>query len=171
MLAQQLVAEVAVRDWQVDDLLQVVRSAWPYHDLTKEQFLAVVRMLADGYSTRRGRRSALVFYDAINGQLRGRPAARLTALQNGGAIPDHFDYEVIMLPQGHRIGTLNEDFAFESIPGDIFQLGNTSYRMLKIEQGRVLVEDAHGQPPNIPFWLGDKPGRSDELSTGGLQPA
>jgi len=164
VLAQQLVAELAARDWDTDGLHQMVRSAWPYHDLQKEQFLAVVRMLADGYSTRRGRRSALIFYDAINGQLRGRPAARLTALQNGGAIPDHFDYEVIMLPQGHRIGTLNEDFAFESIPGDIFQLGNTSYRMLKIEQGRVLVEDAHGQPPNIPFWNGDKPGRSDELS-------
>jgi len=164
VLAQQLVAEVSVRDWHVDDLLKVVRSAWPYHDLTRDQLLAVVRMLADGYSTRRGRRSALIFYDAINGHLRGRPAARLTALQNGGAIPDHFDYEVIMLPQGHRIGTLNEDFAFESVPGDIFQLGNTSYRMLKIEQGRVLVEDARGQPPTIPFWLGDKPGRSDELS-------
>lgn len=164
VLAQQLVAEVAACDWHEDDLFQLVRSAWPYHDLTKEQFLGVVRMLADGYSTRRGRRSALLFYDAINGQLRGRPAARLTALQNGGAIPDHFDYDVIMLPQGHRIGTLNEDFAFESVPGDIFQLGNTSYRMLKIEQGRVLVEDARGQPPNLPFWLGDKPGRSDELS-------
>ena len=145
-------------------MLQVVRTAWPYQDLTEDRYLSVIRMLADGDSTRRGRRSALVFYDAINRQLKGRPAARLTALQNGGAIPDHFDYEVIMLPQGHRIGTLNEDFAFESVPGDIFQLGNTSYRMLKIEQGRVLVEDAHGQPPTIPFWLGDKPGRSDELS-------
>jgi len=164
VLAQQLVAELAARDWDVDGLQRLVNTAWPYRKLEKQQFLAVIRMLADGYSTRRGRRSALIFYDAINGQLRGRPAARLTALQNGGAIPDHFDYEVIMLPQGHRIGTLNEDFAFESIPGDIFQLGNTSYRMLKIEQGRVLVEDAHGQPPNIPFWTGDKPGRSDELS-------
>jgi ATP-dependent Lhr-like helicase len=164
VLAQQLVAELAACEWQADDLHRLVQTAWPYRDLEKEQFLSVVRMLADGYSTRRGRRSALVFYDAINGQLRGRPAARLTALQNGGAIPDHFDYEVIMLPQGHRIGTLNEDFAFESIPGDIFQLGNTSYRMLKIEDGRVLVEDAHGQPPNIPFWFGDTFGRSDELS-------
>jgi ATP-dependent Lhr-like helicase len=164
VLAQQLVAELAARDWDTNSLYQLVCSAWPYHDLKMEQFLAVVRMLADGYSTRRGRRSALVFYDAINGQLRGRPAARLTALQNSGVIPDHFDYEVIMLPQGHRIGTLNEDFAFESIAGDIFQLGNTSYRMLKIEQGRVLVEDAHGQPPNIPFWFGDTRGRSDELS-------
>jgi ATP-dependent Lhr-like helicase len=164
VLAQQMVAEVAARDWDEDGLFKLVTSAWPYRDLQKDQFLAVLRMLADGYSTRRGRRSALLFYDAINGQVRGRPAARLTALQNGGAIPDHFDYEVIMLPQGHRIGTLNEDFAFESLPGDIFQLGNTSYRILKIEQGRVLVEDAHGQPPNIPFWTGDKPGRSDELS-------
>ena len=93
------------------------------------------------------------------------PAARLTALQNGGAIPDHFDYEVVMLPQGFRVGSLNEDFAFESLPGDIFQLGNTSYRILKIEQGRVLVEDAKGQPPTIPFWFGDAPGRSDELSS------
>ena len=164
VLAQQLVAELSAREWDADGLYQLVRSAWPYRELEKQQFLSVIRMLADGYSTRRGRRSALIFYDAINGQLRGRPAARLTALQNGGAIPDHFDYEVIMLPQGHRIGSLNEDFAFESIPGDIFQLGNTSYKMLKIEQGRVLVEDAHGQPPNIPFWTGDKPGRSDELS-------
>ncbi|MCW8926939.1 MAG: ATP-dependent DNA helicase, partial [Xanthomonadales bacterium] len=164
VLAQQLVAELAARDWGADGLYQVVCQAWPYRDLDKEQFRQVLRMLADGYSTRRGRRSALVFYDAVNGELRGRPAARLTALQNGGAIPDHFDYEVIMLPQGHRVGTLNEDFAFESIAGDIFQLGNTSYRILKIEQGRVLVEDAHGQPPNIPFWFGDTPGRSDELS-------
>ncbi|MBT8070632.1 MAG: DEAD/DEAH box helicase [Gammaproteobacteria bacterium] len=164
VLAQQLVAEISARDWHVDELYDVVCTAWPYRNLEKEQFLAVVRMLADGYSTRRGRRSALVFFDAINGQLRCRPAARLTALQNGGAIPDHFDYEVIMLPQGHRIGTLNEDFAFESMPGDIFQLGNTSYRMLKIETDRVLVEDAQGQPPTIPFWFGDRPGRSDELS-------
>ncbi len=164
VLAQQVVAELAARDWHAEELHSLVCTAWPYHDLTYDEFLGVVRMLADGYSTRRGRRSALVFYDAINGELRGRPAARLTALQNGGAIPDHFDYEVIMMPQGHRIGTLNEDFAFESIPGDIFQLGNTSYRILKIETGRVLVEDAQGQPPNIPFWLGDKPGRSDELS-------
>jgi len=164
VLAQQLVAEVAARDWDVDALFDVLCQAWPYRELEKEQYLAVVRMLADGYSTRRGRRAALLFYDAINGRLRSRPAARLTALQNGGAIPDHFDYEVIMLPQGYRLGSLNEDFAFESLPGDIFQLGNSSYKILKIEQGRVLVEDANGQPPNIPFWFGDAPGRSDELS-------
>jgi ATP-dependent Lhr-like helicase len=164
VLAQQIVAEVSAREWRTDELYETVRRAWPYRELKNRQFDSVVQMLAEGYSTRRGRHSAFVFHDAVNGVLRARPAARLTALQNGGAIPDHFDYEVLMMPQGHRVGTLNEDFAFESIPGDIFQLGNTSYRILRIEQGRVLVEDARGQPPTIPFWFGDSPGRSDELS-------
>jgi ATP-dependent Lhr-like helicase len=149
VLCQQLVAEVSARDWSSDALYQQFRQAWPYRELDREDFNAIINMLAEGYATRRGRRSAYLYHDAVNGILRARPAARLVALQNGGAIPDHFDYEVVMLPQGHRIGTLNEDFAFESIPGDIFQLGNTSYRMLKIEQ---------------PFWVGDAPGRSDELS-------
>ena len=164
VLAQQLVAEVSARDWETGALFERVRQAWPYRNLSRERFDAVVDMLAGGYATRRGRRAAFVHHDAVNGRLRPRPAARLTALQNGGAIPDQFDYDVVMQPQGYRVGSLNEDFAFESIPGDIFQLGNTSYRILKIEQGRVLVADAHGQPPNIPFWLGDRPGRSDELS-------
>ncbi len=164
VLAQQLVAELSAREWQQDDLLAMVRQAWSYRELSDAAFEAVIRMLAEGFASRRGRRSAYLFHDAINRRLKARPAARLTALQNGGAIPDHFDYEVVMLPQGHRVGSLNEDFAFESLPGDIFQLGNTSYRILKIEQGRVLVEDAAGQPPTIPFWFGDRPGRSDELS-------
>ncbi len=164
VLSQQLVAEVSARDWGSDDLYAMCCSAWPYRDMGRKTFDDVIDMLVNGYSTRRGRRSAYLFHDAINRQLKARPGARLTALQNGGAIPDHFDYEVIMLPQGHRVGSLNEDFAFESIPGDIFQLGNTSYRMLKIEQGRVLVEDARGLPPTIPFWVGGAPGRSDELS-------
>ena len=164
VLAQQLVAEVSAREWACEDLFGLVREAWPYRDLPQQDFDRVVEMLAGGYATRRGRRSAYLHHDAVNGRLRPRPAARLTALQNGGAIPDHFDYDVTMLPEGYRVGTLNEDFAFESIPGDIFQLGNTSYRILKIEQGRVLVEDARGQPPTIPFWFGDRPGRSDELS-------
>jgi ATP-dependent Lhr-like helicase len=164
VLAQQLVAEVSAREWSSDDLYDLVRCAWPYRKLAREDFDAVLEMLAQGYATRRGRRSAYLHHDAVNGRVRARPAARLTALQNGGAIPDHFDYDVVMMPQGFRVGSLNEDFAFESLPGDIFQLGNTSYRILKIEQGRVLVEDARGQPPTIPFWFGDAPGRSDELS-------
>jgi ATP-dependent Lhr-like helicase len=164
VLAQQLVAEVSAREWACDALYDMVRQAWPYRSLSRADFDDVVAMLASGYATRRGRRSAFLHHDAVNGRLRPRPAARLTALQNGGAIPDQFDYDVVMLPQGYRVGSLNEDFAFESLPGDIFQLGNSSYRILKIEQGRVLVEDASGQPPTIPFWFGDRPGRSDELS-------
>jgi len=164
VLTQHLVAEVSAREWEEPALFDMVRSAWPYRDLSRQSFDQVVAMLASGYTTRRGRRAAYLHHDAINGRLRARPGARLTALQNGGAIPDQFDYEVILQPQGFRVGTLNEDFAFESLPGDIFQLGNTGYRILKVEQGRVLVEDAHGQPPTIPFWLGDAPGRSDELS-------
>jgi len=164
VLAQQLIAEISAREWETGPLLELVQEAWPYRNLSEAGFRDVINMLASGYATRRGRRAAFLYHDAINGRLRPRPAARLTALQNGGAIPDHFDYEVVMMPQGYRVGTLNEDFAFESLPGDIFQLGNTSYRILKIEQGRVSVEDAKGQPPNIPFWFGDAPGRSDELS-------
>ena len=121
-------------------------------------------MLANGFHTRRGRRGAYLHRDGVNGLLRARRGARLTAITNGGAIPDQFDYDVILQPEGLFVGSLNEDFAFESMPGDIFQLGNISYRMLKIEQGRVFVEDAHGQPPTIPFWFGEAPGRSDELS-------
>ncbi|MDD1635496.1 MAG: DEAD/DEAH box helicase, partial [Methylococcaceae bacterium] len=164
VLAQQIVAEIACREWHENDLYQAFSIAWPYRELTHEQFMAVVKMLSDGFHTRRGRRGAYLHRDAVHGMLRPRKGARLTALINGGAIPDQFDYDVILQPEGIFVGTLNEDFAFESLPGDIFQLGNSSYRMLKIEQGRVYVEDAHGQPPNIPFWFGEAPGRSDELS-------
>jgi ATP-dependent Lhr-like helicase len=164
VLAQHLVAEVASREWEEEALLSLVRRAYSYADLDAEVWDATLRMLAEGYTTRRGRRGAWLHRDVINGRLRARRGARLTALTNAGAIPDLFDYDVILQPQGYFVGNLNEDFAFESLPGDIFQLGNTSYRILKVEQGKVLVEDARGQPPNIPFWLGEAPGRSDELS-------
>ncbi len=164
VLAQQIVAEVACREWSERELYQTFNKAWPYRGLDQGQFENVVKMLADGYHTRRGRRGAYLHRDAVHGMLRARKGARLTALVNGGAIPDQFDYDVILQPEGLFVGTLNEDFAFESLPGDIFQLGNSSYRMLKIEQGKVHVEDAHGQPPNIPFWFGEAPGRTNELS-------
>ena len=164
VLAQQIVAEVASAEWQEEDLFQAFTRSWPYRELSRDAFIDVVKMLSDGFHTRRGRRAAYLHRDAVHGMLRARRGARLTAITNGGAIPDQFDYDVILQPEGIFIGTLNEDFAFESLPGDIFQLGNFSYRMLKIEQGRVFVEDAHGQPPNIPFWFGEAPGRSDELS-------
>ncbi|HEX5340282.1 MAG TPA: DEAD/DEAH box helicase [Gammaproteobacteria bacterium] len=164
VLAQQIVGEVACREWDEAELFEICRCAWPYRTLTREEYTEVVKMLAEGYATRRGRRGAYLHRDAVNGKLRGRRGAKLIAVTNGGAIPDQFDYDVILSPSGLRIGSLNEDFSFESIPGDIFQLGNTSYRILKIEQGRVLVEDAKGAPPNIPFWFGEAPARSAELS-------
>ncbi|HET7569183.1 MAG TPA: DEAD/DEAH box helicase [Gammaproteobacteria bacterium] len=164
VLAQQIVAEVANGEWREDDLFAMLARAWPYRDLARADFDAVVRMLAEGYSTRRGRHGAYLHRDVVNGMLRPRRSARMTALMNGGVIPDQFDYEVVLSPEGLRVGTLNEDFAFESIAGDIFQLGNTSYRIQKVGQGKVYVEDAKGQPPNIPFWFGEAPGRTDELS-------
>ncbi|NNL07161.1 MAG: DEAD/DEAH box helicase [Gammaproteobacteria bacterium] len=164
VLAQQVIAEVSGREWNEQALYQLFKCARPYRDLDEKQFLDVVQMLANGFHTRRGRRGAYLHRDAVNGMLRPRRGARLTAITNGGAIPDQFDYDVILQPEGLFVGSLNEDFAFESMPGDIFQLGNLSYRMLKIEQGRVFVEDAHGLPPTIPFWFGEAPGRSVELS-------
>ncbi len=164
VLAQQLVAEVGLREWPADQLFALVRGAACYRELTRETFDAVVAMLADGFSTQRGRRSAHVHHDRVNGVLRGRRGAQLTAITNGGAIPDQFDYDAVLLPAEQVIGTLNEDFAIESLPGDVFQLGNTSYRIRRIGRGKVFVEDAQGQPPNIPFWLGEALGRTDELS-------
>jgi ATP-dependent helicase Lhr and Lhr-like helicase len=164
VLAQQIVAEVAAREWREDELYALVRRAWPYRALGRADFSAVVGMLAEGFSTRRGRRGALIHHDAINHVLRGRRGARLSALTNAGTIPDNADYRVILEPEDQFVGTVNEDFAVESMAGDIFQLGNVSYRILRVERGTVRVEDAHGMPPTIPFWLGEAPGRSDELS-------
>ncbi len=164
VLAQQIVAEVSARDWGEDELYERLCRAYPYHDLTRAEFDDVVRMLAEGFSTRRGRRSAYLHRDGVNRRLRARKGARLTALTCGGAIPDSADYQVVLEPADVFIGTLNEDFAVESMAGDVFQLGNTSYRIRRIESGRVRVEDAQGQPPNIPFWIGEAPARSDELS-------
>ncbi len=164
VLAQQIVGEVACREWDEAALYESLRHAWPYRDLSQEEYADIMQMLADGYATRRGRRGAYLHRDRVNGKLRGRRGSKLIAVTNGGAIPDQFDYDVILSPSGLRIGSLNEDFSFESIPGDVFQLGNTSYRILKVETGRVLVEDAKGMPPNIPFWFGEAPARTDEMS-------
>ena len=165
VLAQQIVAEVASREWKEDELLALVRRAWPYRNLSQNDFADVIRMLAHGFSTRRGRRGALIHHDAINGILRARRGGRLTALTSGGTIPDNADYQVLLEPENHFIGTVNEDFAVESLAGDVFQLGNRSYKIQRVERGIVRVEDAHGMPPTIPFWLGEAPGRTDELST------
>ena len=164
VLAQQIIAEVSCQEWPEQALLQLLRGATPFRDVTEADYQALLAMLAEGYSGRQGVRSAYLHRDAVSGLLRGRRGSKLTAVTSGGTIPDNADYSVILEPQALNIGSVNEDFAVESIAGDIFQLGNTSYRILRIETGRVRVEDAQGMPPNIPFWLGEAPGRSTELS-------
>jgi len=164
ILAQQIVAAVAAEEWSENDLFAMVRRAYPYRNLEREQFDSIVRMLAEGFTTKRGRRSTYLHHDAVNQRLRGRRGARLAAITSGGAIPDTADYAVVLEPSELVIGSVNEDFAIESLQGDIFQLGNTSWRVLRVEQGKVRVEDAHGQPPSIPFWLGEAPARTHELS-------
>src|SRR5579864_215495 len=164
VLAQQIVAASATDDWSEDDLFELARAAWPYRNLSREEFESVEKMLSEGFSTKRGRRSALIHHDAVNHRIRGRRGARLTALTSGGAIPDNADYRVILEPSETFVGTVNEDFAVESLAGDIFQLGNASWRIVRVNAGVVRVEDAKGQPPGIPFWLGEAPARTTELS-------
>jgi ATP-dependent Lhr-like helicase len=165
VLAQQIVAETAAEEeWDEQALFELCRRAYPYRNLEKKDFDEIVEMLARGYATRRGRRGALLHYDSLNHKLRARKGSRMTAITSGGAIPEVFDFRVVLEPEGHFIGTLNEDFAIESLPGDVFQLGNTSWRILRIGNGVVRVADAQGQPPSMPFWLGEAPARSDEMS-------
>src|SRR5262245_16123817 len=165
VLTQQIVAETsAEEEWDEDALFRLFQEAYPYRNLQRERFLELVEMLARGYATRRGRRGALLHHDALNQKLRARKGSRMSAITNGGAIPEVFDYRVLLEPEGQFIGTLNEDFAIESLPGDVFQLGNTSWRILRIGNGVVRVADAEGQPPSMPFWLGEAPARSDEMS-------
>ncbi|MNO72793.1 putative ATP-dependent helicase Lhr [compost metagenome] len=164
VLAQQIVAEASNQTWHEQALFDCLRQATPYANLDAKHFQALLRMLAEGYNGRQGIRSAYLHRDAVTGTLRGRRGSQLTALTSGGTIPESADYSVLLEPQALNIGSVNEDFAVESIAGDIFQLGNASYRILRVEPGRVRVEDAHGLPPTIPFWLGEAPGRSDELS-------
>ena len=164
ILAQQIVAAVAPEEWTEDALFEMVTRAYPFRKLSREKFDEVIRMLSEGFTTRRGRRGTYLHHDAVNRRLRGRRGARLSAITNGGAIPDTSDYRVILEPSETFVGTLTEDFAIESLAGDIFQLGNSSYEIKRVGTGEVRVVDAHGQPPSIPFWLGEAPGRSDELS-------
>ncbi|MYM84958.1 DEAD/DEAH box helicase [Duganella sp. FT50W] len=166
VLAQQIVAEVACREWREDDLFELARRAMPYAQLERARYDAVLRMLTDGYTSRQGVRGAYLHRDTVSGTLRGRRGGKMTAVMSGGTIPDNADYTVLLEPQGQNIGTVHEDFAVESLAGDVFQLGNASYRILRIDAGKVRVEDARGAPPNIPFWIGEAPGRTDELSIG-----
>ena len=166
ILAQQIVAMCACEEWHEDDLFQVVRRAYPYRDLARQDFDAVLEILSEGITARRGRYGAYLHRDRVRHRLRGRRGSRLVAITNGGAIPESALYTVVAQPEGAVAGTVAEDFAAESMRGDVFLLGNTSWRITRIEgrSGRVLVEDAHGAAPDIPFWLGEAPARTPELS-------
>ncbi len=163
ILAQQIVAAVACEEYDEDDLYHLVRRAWPFRDLKRDDFDAIVHLLSEGVApgTKRG---AYLHRDRINGRLRARRGARLAALTSGGAIPETALYRVIAEPDETFVGTVDEDFAIESLAGDVFLLGNTSWRILYVRGGEVRVRDAEGAPPSIPFWLGERPGRTPELS-------
>jgi ATP-dependent Lhr-like helicase len=164
VLAQQIVAECAAQEWREDGLFERIRKAWPYRDLDRRDFDAVVEMLAQGIATSRGRSGAYLHRDQVNGRLRGRRSARLAAITSGGAIPEAANYSVVAEPEGTVVGNVDEDFAVESLAGDIFLLGNSSWRIRRVEAGKVRVEDARGAPPSVPFWRGEAPGRTRELS-------
>ena len=164
ILAQQIVAMCAAEDWSEQELFQVVRRAFPYRNLSQADFDEIVEMLSEGIAARRGRYGAYLHRDRVNGWLRARRGSRLAAITSGGAIPENSLYSVVAMPEGVAVGTVDEDFAVESLAGDIMLLGNTSWRIRRVESGRVLVEDAQGAPPNVPFWRGEAPARTDELS-------
>lgn len=164
VLAQQIVAEVGCREYGEEELYQLFKNAYPYRELELSEFNDVVDMLSQGFAVQKGRRGAYIHHDIVNGRLRARKGARLAALISGGTIPDSFDYDVVLEPTNTFIGTVNEDFAIESVSGDVFLLGNHSWRILKVNGGKVRVEDAGGLPPTIPFWFGEAPGRSAEFS-------
>jgi ATP-dependent Lhr-like helicase len=164
ILAQQIVAAAASQTWSEDELFELCRSAYPYRDLLRDEFDKVIRMLADGIATQRGRGLAYLYHDRINHRIKGRRGARLAAITSGGAIPDTANYAVVAEPDGTVVGSVDEDFAVESLAGDIMLLGNTSWRIKGVEAGKVRVEDAQGAPPSIPFWRGEAPSRTAELS-------
>jgi ATP-dependent Lhr-like helicase len=166
VLAQQIVAACAAEEWDEDEIFALVRRAYPYRSLARATFDSILEMLAEGIAARRGRYGAYLHRDRVNRKLRARRGARLAAITSGGAIPDNSLYAVVAEPDGLVVGTVDEDFAVESNRGDIMLLGNTSWMIRRIETnaGRVLVEDAHGAPPSVPFWRGEAPARTEELS-------
>jgi ATP-dependent Lhr-like helicase len=164
VLAQQIIATAVSEDWLEDDLFELVTSAYPYNALPRERFDDVIDMLSEGVATRWGRSTAYLHRDGVNHKVKARRGARIASVTSGGAIPDTADYRVISEPDGGMVGTVNEDFAIESNAGDVFLLGNTPWKIRRVEAGAVRVESAHGMAPTIPFWLGEAPGRTNELS-------
>ena len=164
ILTQQLVAMCASEEWREDELFNRVRRTYPYRALERANFDAIMEMLSEGINARRGRRGAYLHRNRVAGTVRGRRGSRLAAITSGGAIPDNALYTVVAEPEGTVVGTVDEDFAVESLRGDIMLLGNSSWRIRRVQAGRVLVEDAHGAAPNVPFWRGEAPARTAELS-------
>ncbi len=164
ILAQHMIAECAAADWAEDELLALARRAAPFAKLSAEDFDDVAELVSEGIRTGRGRRAAWLHRDRVAGRLRGRRGARIAALTSGGAIPELGDYRVLAEPDNTVVGTVNEDWAIESMAGDVFLLGTHSWRIRRVEPGIVRVEDARGAPPTVPFWLGEAPGRTRELS-------
>jgi ATP-dependent Lhr-like helicase len=164
IVAQQIVAECAAEEWPEDGLFDLIRRAAPFAELSRKDFDDVVELVSEGITTGRGRRAAYLHRDRVNGRLKGRRGARLAALTSGGAIPELGDYRVVAEPDDTFVGTVNEDWAIESMAGDVFLLGTTSWRIRRVEPGTVRVIDAQGAPPSVPFWLGEAPGRTKELS-------
>src|SRR6266702_99712 len=164
ILAQQIVAMCAAEDWSEDELFQAVRRAYPYRNLTRADFDEIVAMLSEGMASARGRYAAYLHRDRVNGMVRARRGSRLAAITSGGAIPENSLYTVVAQPEDTVVGTVDEDFAVESLAGDIMLLGNTSWRIRRVSAGSVLVEDAQGAPANVPFWRGEAPARTNELS-------
>jgi ATP-dependent Lhr-like helicase len=152
--------------WDEDALFALVKRAYPYRNLKRETFDEVLVMLSEGIASQRGRYGAYLHHDRINHRLRARRGARLAAITSGGAIPDNALFTVVAEPDGGVVGTVDEDFAVESMAGEVMLLGNTSWRIRRIEgkSSRIIVEDAHGAPPGIPFWRGEAPARTAELS-------
>jgi len=164
VLAQQIVAEAAARPVSLSELFLLTRRAWPYRDLAREKLDGLVEILSEGVARPTGRATALLHRDLVLGRVRGRRGARLAALTGAGTIPDTAQYAVVAEPDGASVGQVDEDFAVESMAGDVFLLGSTSWRVRRVEATAVRVEDAHGQPPSVPFWNGEAPGRSRALS-------
>jgi ATP-dependent helicase Lhr and Lhr-like helicase len=164
ILAQQIVAMCAAEDWKEEELFQSVRRAYPYRNLLRADFDEIVEMLSEGIASARGRYAAYLHRDRVNGVVRARRGSRLAAITSGGAIPENSLYTVVAHPEGTIVGTVDEDFAVESLAGDVMLLGNTSWRIRRVQAGKVLVEDAAGAAPNVPFWRGEAPSRTDELS-------
>jgi ATP-dependent helicase Lhr and Lhr-like helicase len=166
VLAQQIVAACSAEEWSEDEMFALARRSYPYRNLTRTTFDSILEMVSEGIAARRGRYGAYIHRDRVNGKLRARRGARLAAITSGGAIPDNSLYAVVAEPDGLVVGTVDEDFAVESNRGDIMLLGNTSWMIRRIETnaGRVLVQDAHGAPPSVPFWRGEAPARTEELS-------